>query len=366
MYLKANTFMAKLGDLSLGLTPSALAKLLVTGRRAEWDGRRVDPRAQIAGRFFTALRIPTSDAKLTAFRAFFDDLGKRAGFADTGGVSARDITMPLSDRSLTARLYSPDGVAEGGPLILFFHGGGYVLGSVAGYDPICRRLAKLSGQRLLSVDYRLAPEHPWPAPVEDARDSWTWVQQNANRLGIDPSRVTLSGDSAGGGLALVVANDAASRPQQVQPAGLALAYPAARVTLEEREEKALAGMELLLGVDVLHWFKKTYTAGRVSASDPTTSPALDDDGLHRMPPTLILTAGFDPLRPGAEYLHDRLRAKDRTVELHEYPSMIHGFLSLGRHFEEAEDAVQRLAQQARVCGAHQQDHSRQTAMGGKT
>ncbi|WBU62117.1 alpha/beta hydrolase [Paracoccus albus] len=365
MYLKANTFMAKMGDLSLGLTPAAVASLLVTGRRAQCDGRRVDPHAQIAGRFFTALSIPTSDAKLQAFRAFFDDLGKRAGFTDTGGVSARDIAMPLSDRSLTARLYSPDGVAEDGPLILFFHGGGYVLGSVAGYDPICRRLSKLSGQRLLSVEYRLAPEHPWPAPVEDARDSWAWVQQNANRLGIDPNRVTLSGDSAGGGLALVVANDVTSRPQQAQPAGLALAYPAARVTLEEREEKALAGMELLLGVDVLHWFRKTYTAGRVSAYDPTTSPALNDEGLNRMPPTLILTAGFDPLRPGAEFLRDRLAAKHRAVELHEYPSMIHGFLSLGRHFREAEDAVQRLAQHVRACSEHKQQ-SRQTAMGGNT
>ncbi|SDE02355.1 acetyl esterase [Paracoccus isoporae] len=364
MFLTANKFMARMGDLSLGLTPAAVARLLVTGRRAKWDGRRVDPRAQVAGRFFTSLRIPATEARLTAFREFFDALGTRSGFADTGGVGTRDIAMPLADRSLTGRLYSPDGVADGGPLILFFHGGGYVLGSVAGYDPICRRLAKLSGHRLLSVEYRLAPEHPWPAPVEDARDSWTWVQQNADRLGIDPERVTLSGDSAGGGLALVVANHAAATPQDNQPAALALAYPAARVTLQDEAEQALAGMELLLGVSVLEWFKKTYTAGRVEATDPTMSPALDEDGLRHMPPTLILTAGFDPLRPGAEFLRDRLAAGGRAVELYEYPTMIHGFVSLGRHFTEADDAIRRLARYVRTCCETERGESRQAARGG--
>lgn len=349
MSLKANATVARIGDLSLGLTPNALARVLITGRRAKWGDRRVDPRAQIAGKFFTALRIPKDAAGLRSFRSFFDALGQRAGFRDIGDVQARDLVMHLADRSLTARLYSPDGVQEAGPLILFFHGGGYVLGSVAGHDPICRRLAKLSGHRLLSVEYRLAPEHPWPAAFEDARDSWDWVQQNADRLGIDRLRITLAGDSAGGGLAMAVANHAAKSPAGVQPSGLALAYPAARATLESEEEQALARMDLLLGANVLTWFRDTYAAGRVAPDDHSISPAFDADGLRHWPPTLILTAGFDPLRPGADFLRDRLAESDREVVLHEYPSMIHGFVSLGRHFAEAEDAIRRMASHVRDC-----------------
>lgn len=364
MFLKASSAIARLGDLSLGWTPEVVARALIAGRRVRFGQRRVASRAQIAGRFFTALRIPGDDKGIRAFRAFFDTLGQRGGFAGTPVVAVRDITMPLPGRSLTARLYSPEGVADDAPLILFFHGGGFVLGSVQGYDSVCRRLAAKSGHRLLSVEYRLAPEHPWPAAPEDARDSWDWVQGHADRLGIDPARVTLSGDSAGGGLAMVAANHAAGQPNAVQPAGLALIYPAARVTLDSPEELVLAETGLLLGVKVLHWFQDMYTAGQVGPGDVSVSPALATQDLRAWPPCLILTAGFDPLRPGAEYLRDTLSGLGRTVELHEYPSMIHGFVSLGRHFAEADDAIDRLAAHVRQCCNPQNGPSRPSQMQG--
>ncbi|SFA37895.1 acetyl esterase [Paracoccus halophilus] len=349
MFLKASSPLARIADLSMRLTPASVAKLLVAGRRARYGDRRVDPRGQIAGRFFTALRIPEDQKGLDAFRAFFDTLGERGGFTGTPPVAARDIDMPLDGRDLTARLYTPQGAPENGPLILFYHGGGFVLGSVRGYDPVCRRLAATSGYRVLSVEYRLAPEHPWPAAADDARDSWDWVQRHADRLGIDAADVVLSGDSAGGALAMVIANHAAATPLAAQPAGLALIYPAARITLETPEEQALVASELLLGAKVLHWFKDQYAGDRVVATDVSVSPALDEENLRGWPPALILTAGFDPLRPGAEFLRDSLSAHGRMVELHEYPSMIHGFINLGRHFDEADDAIRRIAAHAQRC-----------------
>jgi acetyl esterase len=238
-----------------------------------------------------------------------------------------------------ARLYRPStDVALG--LFLYFHGGGWVLGSIETHDHVARALAAESGCAVLSVDYRLAPEHPFPAGLDDAFAVSAWVSENAPSLGCDRERLAIGGDSAGANLTAVVAQSGRF-PFRFQ----LLVYPVtdARGGTASYEELA-QGFGLTRGG--MRWFLEHYlSGGRAAPDDPRVSPLLaDDSAFAASPRTLAITAELDPLRDEGEAYADRLRAVGVAAETTRYDGMIHGFFSLGEFLSDGQRALTQAAE----------------------
>jgi acetyl esterase len=254
---------------------------------------------------------------------------KTLGPVPAGGV--RDVGIPARNRQIPARVYLPPGreLARDGrlPALVYYHGGGWALGSLATYDSLCRGLARGSGALVVSVDYRLAPEHPFPAAVDDAHLALCWVARNADDLGIDARRLAVGGDSAGGNLASVVAARAAAE-------GLALAfqlllYPAADLTRTDRPSHEQYGHDHLLTTRAIEAFRGFYVPDPRDWGRPEVSPLLaGDEALRRLPPALVLTAGCDPLRDEGEAYARRLASVGVPVDYRLEPELTHGCLNL--------------------------------------
>ena len=240
---------------------------------------------------------------------------------------------------VSARLYRPSTDATLG-LLVFFHGGGWVLGDIETHDHVARALAAGSGCAVLSVDYRLAPEHPFPAGLDDAFAVCAWAHENARSLGCDPDRLAIGGDSAGANLAAVV-TQSGRVPFRFQ----LLVYPVtdARGGTASYEELADGFWLTRAG---MRWFLEHYlSGGEGSSSDPRVSPLLaDDDALAASPPTLVITAELDPLRDEGEAYAERLRAVGVAAEATRYDGMIHGFFSFGDLLADGRRAVTQAAE----------------------
>ncbi len=250
----------------------------------------------------------------------------------------------LSADGIPARLYRP-GAAADLPLIVYFHGGGWVVGSVAGSEATCRRLANASGCAVLSAEYRLAPEHKFPAAVEDAYAATAWAAAHARELGCDPARLAVAGDSAGGNLAAVVclmAREAGgpriARQLLIYPVIDARAgYPS---YTENGDGPGLTGAAMA-------WYVRHYVRTPAEREDPRVSPILARE--HRgLPPAMILTAEYDPLRDEGEAYADRLRAAGVEVDARRYDGMVHGFWGFAAA---APSAAAALGQAASAFGA---------------
>ena len=252
----------------------------------------------------------------------------------------RPPTEPIHDRrdldagGVPARLYRPND-DDGLGLLVYFHGGGWVLGSVDGHDNLCRILANRAGAAVLSVDYRLAPEHPFPAALEDAVAATRWAHAQAGELGADPQRLAIGGDSAGANLAAVVA--------QLAPVPLRfqlLLYPATDLRCGRPSYVEHADGYVLTSAGVL-WFVGHYLSGGQSApDDPRVSPILAEDAaLRATPPALVVTAEYDPLRDEGWAYADRLREVGVEVSTVHYDSMMHGFMSLSDFLDDGKAAL---------------------------
>ena len=247
---------------------------------------------------------------------------------------------------LRARHYAP--IAPGGPqpLLVFLHGGGFVFGDLDTHDGLCRLLCRHTGAHVLAVDYRLAPEHPFPAAVEDASAALGWALANAELLGADPLRVGVGGDSAGGNLA-AVACQLAAHAGGPQPAMQLLIYPVTDFTARRRSRE-LFGEGFFLTNAHMDWFDAQYLGvNRASASDPRASPLLAAD-LSGLAPALVVTASFDPLRDEGEEYAQALLAAGSQVTLRRFPGLIHGFASAAGVSRSCRDAVVETAGGARV------------------
>ena len=239
-------------------------------------------------------------------------------------AQVRDLTLPGPGGAIEARLYRPtaDGVLPG---LVFFHGGGWVIGDLDSHDDLCRDLAAQAGCAVLSVDYRLAPEHRFPAAADDAIAATHWVAANAAPLGIDPKRLAVGGDSAGGNLAAVAALAArdAGRPLTAQ----LLIYPVTDMSRLEGESYATCGEGYGLTAGAMVWFRDHYLTDAKAARDWRVSPLLAGD-LSRLPPALVVTAEFDVLRSEGEAYAKRLAEAGVPTRLARYDGMIHGFASM--------------------------------------
>jgi acetyl esterase len=252
--------------------------------------------------------------------------------------SVRDVVADGRPAAIPLRVYRPAGVAESTrlPAYVYFHGGGWVIGSVETHDVLCRQLTAASGATVVSVDYRLAPEHKFPAAADDAWAATGWIVDHASDLGLDAGRLAVGGDSAGGNLAAVVAlmaRDAGGPAIRQQ----VLIYPVTDVLRETRSYEDFAEGYLLTR-DSMRWFIAHYLRSRDDARDWRVSP-LRAPSLAGLPPALVVTAGNDPLRDEGEQYAGRLRDAGVVVDYVCYGGMIHGFAGMGRLLDAAHRAV---------------------------
>jgi acetyl esterase len=239
-------------------------------------------------------------------------------------VKREDRVIPYGDgSSVRVRLYFPPSATDPAPTVAYFHGGGWVLGGLPSCDHICARIAA-AGALVLSVDYRLAPEHPYPAGLDDCRGGTEWLFAHAGELGGDPARFVVAGDSAGGNLAAAITIACRGSFDQITVAAQVLVYPAVDLTGEGPQSAALEGTGM--SAQDLEKSVSLYL-GDQDPRDPLVSPLLLDD-CSGLPPTLIITAGFDPLHPGGQAFATRLTAAGVAVRYLHYEDYAHGFYSV--------------------------------------
>jgi acetyl esterase len=256
--------------------------------------------------------------------------------------------------SLPARLYVADTVAPdvaeraAGPLLVYFHGGGWVIGDLDTHDSPCRFLAAETGTPVLSIDYRLAPEHPFPAAVEDACAGFAWAAAHAAELGVDPARIAVGGDSAGGNLAAAVglSTRGGGGPR---PAMQLLFYPVTDALGGPSRQDFAEGFQLTKAD--MDWFEAHYLSGGASGEDPRISVLRAED-LSGLPPAYVTTAAFDPLRDEAEAYAERLRTAGVPVALRRHPGLIHGFANMTAISRTARAAMLEAAGALRMGLAH--------------
>ncbi len=250
-----------------------------------------------------------------------------------------DRALPGPGGDIRIRIYTPEGRAPF-PVLIYFHGGGWVIGDIESSDPLCRNLANAAGCIVVSVDYRLAPEHPFPAAADDAFQAVLWIAAHASSFGGDASRIAVCGDSAGGNLAAVVSLMARDRGKPALKFQL-LIYPvvdAAGDTPSYRENAD----GYFLTRDAMKWFWNHYAPGEADRSHPYASP-LRAGSFAGLPPALVITAEFDPLRDEGERYAGRMRDAGVSVQLLRYDGMIHGFFTMGAAIDQAQSAMRQAA-----------------------
>jgi acetyl esterase len=252
-------------------------------------------------------------------------------------ASVEDRTIDAGGQSLPVRIYRPSGLADGpAPALVFYHGGGFVLGGLTSHDRDCRALANRGECVVIAVDYRLAPEHPFPAAPDDAAAALDWIVANAAELGVDAGRLAVGGDSAGGNLAASVAHHA--RDTGVDLKFQLLIYPAVADdsgTFPSREENARGYM---LDPEALEMFVGAYFPNGYPTDDWRAAPlrAPRHDGLA---PALVITAEYDPLRDEGEAYAATLEAAGVPAKASRYDGLIHGFFGMGPLVPKANEAV---------------------------
>ncbi|NWG23797.1 MAG: alpha/beta hydrolase [Pseudorhodoplanes sp.] len=257
--------------------------------------------------------------------------------------------IPGASGPIRVRLYDP-GIPAPAPTVIFIHGGGFVTCDIDVYDGVPRQLAKRSGLRVLSVDYALAPEHPFPVPLEDCIAALRWATVHGGELGIDPERIAIAGDSAGAALALATAlalRDAGTSPLR----GAALIYGCYAPDLDSQSQKDFGGGPYLIMSQEMAWYWNHYLPDAASRTNPLAAPLLAD--LEGLPPLFVAASEFDPLRDDSVALVDRLKAAGVPVEFRLWNGMIHSAVNLtgwiaamGPHVDEIGAFLRRVTAKA--------------------
>ena len=284
------------------------------------------PQAQAVADFYAAMRTTP-----------FEELSPTDALAlyNAGQVPSTEAVHEIryvQAGTILCRLYRPSADTNLG-LLVFFHGGGWVIGDLNSHDGVCRSLANKSGHAVLSVDYRLAPEHTFPAAFDDCLAAVKWASENAQALGIDNSRMAVGGDSAGGNLAAAVAL-AEIVPLKFQM----LIYPAVDMSMESPSINENANAPILTK-SVMAWFVDHYMGSEGDRGSIAASPMLaSDEQLKRMPPAIVITAQFDPLRDEGEAYGKRLVENGVSATITRYNGAFHGFFNMITILDDAQSA----------------------------
>ena len=261
-------------------------------------------------------------------------------------AKVEDRTIPTPNGDLPIRLYTPEGDGPL-PVLVFFHGGGWVVGNLESHDATCRALANAAGCITLAVDYRLAPEHKFPAAPEDCYEATKWAVLNAAALGGDPQRVAVGGDSAGGNLAAAVALMSGDRGAPSLAYQLLL-YPVTNHSFDT-ESCQQNGEDYLLTKDSMVWFWDHYLENDEAGNAPYASP-LQAKYVNSPPPGLVITAEFDPLRDEGEAYGKRLQDAGADIKISRYDGTIHGFFSFF-HLDAQKKALAEVAEELKAAFA---------------
>jgi len=284
------------------------------------------PQAQAVADFYAAIRTtPFEELSPVEARALYS----------AGQVPSTEVVHEIRDvqaGSIPCRLYRPSAQTDLG-LLVFFHGGGWVIGDLNSHDGVCRSIANKSGHAVLSVDYRLAPEHKFPAAFDDCVAAVKWAFENAKTLGIDNSRMAVGGDSAGGNLAAAVAL-AEVVPFKFQM----LIYPAVDMSMESPSISENANAPILTKA-VMAWFVAHYMSSDADRANIKASPMVaSDDQLKRVPPAIVITAQYDPLRDEGEAYGKRLVENGVSATITRYNGAFHGFFNMITILDDAQSA----------------------------
>jgi acetyl esterase len=289
---------------------------------------------------------PTHTLSVADARAYYRDRRSVTQPAPAEVALVRELAAEGAHGAIPLRLYRPLGsnATTALPVLVYYHGGGWVIGDLDTHDSLCRELANGAGCAVVSVDYRLGPEHRFPAAVVDCLAATRWVHSHAGELQLDASRLAVGGDSAGGNLAAVVAisaRDSGDLPIAFQ----LLIYPA---TDQHRQHPSHTenGQGYLLTKDTMDYFAGHYLADRTQYDDWRASPLLHAD-LTTLPPALVLTAGYDPLRDEGAAYAERLTAAGNRASYVCFERQIHGFITMGKVLDEANTAVALCAAELR-------------------
>lgn len=322
----------------LSLPPRVLVKMS-GGTPVVRDGYELDAQAQFFA--FMSQRQPTPDPVTPAsVRAGTDLMVALIGGARETGVSVTEISIPTPAGALPARVYRPANQDPELPLLLFFHFGGGVVGNVGTCDAFCTILAKEIGCAVVSLEYRLAPEHKWPANCDDAMASYQWLMVNAGKFGAPAGRVAVGGDSMGGHMSAVLCH-ALLAAGQAQPFLQLLIYPA--VDLTDRGGSMVSCADAFpLTSDLMAWFMMHYLPDGADPTNPALSPALAP-GHAGLAPAMVVVAGHDPLRDQGLAYAQTLAAAGVAVQTRTYGRLPHGFTAMTGRIQTADAACREIA-----------------------
>jgi len=262
-----------------------------------------------------------------------------SGTLDIALEQVAEVSDVLLEDTFSVRCYSPSKRSQPRPVILHMHGGGFALGDLDSHDRICRHYCNALDALVVSVDYRRPPEHSFPCAVEDSYRALTWIGDQAEERNIDVNRIVLTGDSAGGNLAASVSQLALDRGGPAVCFQV-LVYPALNLSIDADYPSRVefGGGEYFLGQKDIQWIRSMYFDDLKQGNDQRASPLLNED-LKRLPPTLIITAGFDPLRDEGELYYQRLREAGVNASYRCFDDAIHGFVSFAGVADIGKDAI---------------------------
>ena len=307
------------------MLPESFRMRMIGDRTIEKDGRTMSPAMQMILYILEKRRITKNIENIGAqkIRDFYDTT---AGLLQKRPPRMKTIDhqVDLGNDQMRIREYIPKNFKENDHSMLYFHGGGFSIGSIRTHDPVCKFLSEMLGWKIFSVEYRLAPEHRFPVPLEDCDKSMDWLIENADQFEIDINKIAVGGDSAGGNLAACLCIKRIEEGK-IQPERQILFYPAVDTGGEYESIKTFTDGYFLLTKELLEWFGNNY----LDESDHTNIYAapMNYDKLDMVPPALIITAGFDPLRDEGKAYAEILQENGVKVDYKEYPSLIHGFLN---------------------------------------
>jgi acetyl esterase len=304
----------------------------------------LDPKLQILFEQMKTFNLPNIETLSAPEARQYYVINTREG-APEPVASVEDRRIPGPGGDIPIRIYKPQG--EGPfPALVFFHGGGWVLGSIDSHDPVCRSLTNLTPCTVISVEYRLAPEHKFPAAVEDAYAATKWIAEHAADLDIDPERLAVGGDSAGGNLSAVITHLA---KEQGGPdlSYQVLIYPATDSDTVSASKETLGADDFILNETWMRWFDNHYLNSEEDHRHPQASPMFYED-FTGLPPALVITAEMDPLRDEGEAYAEKLKAAGVPVVCTRYDGMVHGFFSMDNVLEQAQAAHREVASALRT------------------
>lgn len=320
--------------------PDGLLVRLSGGKSLELGGRTLDPRFQF---MMTGAKAQPAMSSLTPQEARAASAGGLAMFADKPepGVSWEDAAIKASDgHQIPVRIYRPDNQDSGAPMMVYYHFGGGVIGDLETCHVFCTMIAKAAKCPVLSVDYRLAPEHQFPAGLEDCIDAYDWALRNARKYGAPAGVATIGGDSMGGNFSAVVAQEMV-RERKPVPLLQLLIYPATDIDREFPSYQTY-GETYPLNADTMRWFMEQYIPEGQDRADVRLSPAREAY-LEKLPQAIIATAGFDPLVDDGAAYAQLLRKAGVKVSYKCYDSLAHGFTAFTGVVPAARRACEEIA-----------------------